>query len=180
MDLIRRVDLDIEQKSQIPENQLAPRNVQNTLWAYAKIFAHQEKPPYLEKLFLAMTRVTLKLLEHDPKDGPKEVQRLCHGYTTEHGKLIPADSFRLMSLGLIAQSFKDVKIPLPVELQAAMELYTLKGLALPPFECDKFFLMDSYDIVLASRTLTLTPALSLALKQVAGRHFYRLKPREKA
>eukprot|EP00397_Hematodinium_sp_SG-2012_P010030 GEMP01010134.1.p1 GENE.GEMP01010134.1~~GEMP01010134.1.p1 ORF type:complete len:749 (+),score=143.88 GEMP01010134.1:385-2631(+) len=178
-DLCRRTALDIDQHSPIPEHQLAPRNVQNTCWAYARAFHRRPKPNYLPNLFQEMARVAHKLLQHRPKDGPKTSQTLCRGYTTETGKLIPADSFRLMSLGLIAKSFKDVGIGLPAELDVAMEQYTLQGLALSPYVCDKFFLIDSYDVVLASRMLTLTPALTEALKRVAGRHLSRLKPQDK-
>jgi len=178
VELCRRAVLDIDERSPIPEHQLAPRNVQNTYWAYARVFQRRQKPSYLPHLFHEMSRISRKLLEHHPRDGPKTVESLCVGYVTETGKMIPPDSFRLMSLGLIAQSYKDVGYPLPDTLAVAMEQYSLKGLSLPAGECDKFFLMDSYDVVLASRTLTLTTALRHALRQVAQRHIYRLKPQE--
>merc|ERR1719193_1116198 len=178
VELCRRAVLDLDERSPIPEHQLAPRNVQNTYWAYARVFQRRQKPAYLPHLFSEMSRISEKLLEHHPKDGPKTIDRLCVGYKTETGKLIPPDSFRLMSLGLIAQSYKDVDYPIPDSLARAMEEYSIKGLSLPATDCDKFFLMDSYDVVLASRTLNLTPALMHALKQVCQRHAYKLKPQE--
>lgn len=176
---MRRSSLDIDDHSPLPVHQLAPRNVQNTCWAYARVFQHRRKPAYLGRLFEEMNRVSMKLLQHDPKLGPKTTDALCVGYTTETGKLIPPDSFRLMSLGLIVQSYKDLQLLIPTDLLESMEQYALKGLALPAFECDKFFLMDSYDVVLASRTLKLTPPLTEALRRVASRHLSRLKPRDK-
>ncbi|CAJ1361110.1 unnamed protein product [Effrenium voratum] len=96
---------------------LAPRNFQNTMIAYRWYGKGHE--PLMEKLAEWMPRL---LDDHDER-RPKLRPEVMFSYTCKDGSVVPADSFRINGLNIIARGFVNLDVCTP-KVEACLESIT--------------------------------------------------------